>query len=179
MVLLMLIACVVGLGLTWWYHLDVGYRYGQGLIGQKTSSAGQAWAFSWSRGQYNLLDQALRNPQGPHGPQLGAYGAGFLAAGAMTLARARFSGFPFHPLGFILATLYGDSTPYWFAFLFAWVAQRITLRYGGLPLYRKAVPAFLGLTFAHIFIGGILWRIVINYFIDPTISIRYYLNIGG
>jgi len=178
-VLLMLFACVVGLGLTWWYHLDVGYRFGQGLIGAKAGRAGEAWAFSWSRGQYNLLDQALRNPQPPRTPVLSAYGVGFLAAGLMTLARGRFSGFPFHPLGFILATLYGDATPYWFAFLFAWVAQRITLRYGGLPLYRKVVPAFLGLAFAHIFIGGILWRIFINYFIDPTISIRYYLNIGG
>jgi len=178
-VLLMLFACAVGLGLTWWYHLDVGYRFGQGLIGAKAGRASEAWAFSWSRGQYNLLDQALHNPQPPRTPVLGAYGVGFLAAGLMTLARARFSAFPFHPLGFILATLYGDATPYWFAFLFAWVAQRITLRYGGLPLYRKVVPAFLGLAFAHIFIGGILWRIFINYFIDPTISIRYYLNIGG
>jgi len=28
-------------------------------------------------------------------------------------------------------------------------------------------------------IGGFLWRIVINYFIDPSISKRYYLNLGG
>jgi Family of unknown function (DUF6785)/Domain of unknown function (DUF6784) len=178
-VLLMLLACVVGLGLTWWYHLDVGYRFGQGLIGEKTGRAGQSWAFSWSRGQYNLLDQALRNPQAPQVPTVAAYGIGFLAAGLMTFLRARFAAFPFHPVGFILGTLYGDSTPYWFAFLFAWTAQRITLRYGGLTLYRKVVPAFLGLAFAHILIGGILWRIITNYFIDPTISIRYYLNIGG
>lgn len=178
-VILMLIACVVGMALTWWYHLDVGYRYGQGLIGEKTGRAGRSWAMNWSRGQYTLLDRALNSPQGPEPPVLGAYGAGFLAASALTLMRARFSNFPFHPIGFILATLYGDSTPYWFAFFFAWLAQRITLRYGGLPLYRKAVPAFLGLAFSHIFIGGILWRIIINYFIDPTISIRYYLNIGG
>jgi hypothetical protein len=179
MVTLMLIACVVGMALVWWYHLDVGYRYGQGLIGEKTGRAGQAWALSWSRGQYQLLDRALNYPRGPETPVLGAYGIGFAFAGLLTLLRARFTSLPFHPIGFILSTLYGDSTPYWFAFLFAWTAQRITLRYGGLPLYRKIVPAFLGLAFAHIFIGGILWRIIINYFIDPTISIRYYLNIGG
>jgi len=178
-VTLMLIACVVGMALVWWYHLDVGYRYGQGLIGEKTGRAGQSWALSWSRGQYQLLDRALNYPRGPETPVVGAYGIGFLFALLLTLLRARFTSIPFHPIGFILGTLYGDSTPYWFAFLFAWTAQRITLRYGGLPLYRKVVPAFLGLAFAHIFIGGILWRIIINYFIDPTISIRYYLNIGG
>jgi hypothetical protein len=178
-VTLMLIACVVGMGLVWWYHLDVGYRYGQGFIGEKTGRAGQSWALSWSRGQYQLLDRALNYPTGPQPPVLGAYGIGFAFAMLLTFLRARFANIPFHPIGFILGTLYGDSTPYWFAFLFAWTAQRITLRYGGLQLYRKVVPAFLGLAFAHIFIGGILWRIIINYFIDPTISIRYYLNIGG
>ncbi|MGQ9731306.1 MAG: DUF6785 family protein, partial [Candidatus Zipacnadales bacterium] len=179
MVVLMLVACMVGLGLVWWYHLDVGYRYGQGLIGEKTGRAGQSWALNWSRGQYTLLDMALNRPRGPEPPILIAYGIGFVFALCLTAVRSRFAMVPLHPIGFILGTLYGDSTPYWFAFLFAWVAQRIALRYGGLPLYRKAVPAFLGLAFAHIFIGGILWRIIINYFIDPTISIRYYLNIGG
>ncbi len=176
---IMLVGCVVGLLLTWWYHLDVGYKYGQGLIGAKTGRAGKAWALNWSRGNYQLLHRAINQPRGPEMPILGAYGAGFIFAGALTVMRAKFSSFPFHPIGFILGTLYGDSTPYWFAFLFAWTAQRITLRYGGLQLYRKAVPAFIGMAFAHIFIGGILWRIIINYFIDPTISIRYYLNIGG
>lgn len=179
MVTLMLVGCLVGLALTWWYHLDVGYKFGQGLIGEKTGRAGRSWAMSWSRGQYRLLDMAQNHPRGPEAPILGAYGIGFAFTTLLTLMRARFSNFPFHPIGFILGTLYGDSTPYWFAFLFAWLAQRVTLRYGGLQLYRKAVPAFLGLAFAHIFIGGILWRIIINYFIDPTISIRYYLNIGG
>jgi hypothetical protein len=178
-VTIMLIACVVGMGLAWWYHLDVGYKCGQGLIGEKTGRAGQAWAFSWSRGQYQLLDRAVNYPQGPEVPVLAAYGLGCLTSLSLTVLRSRFATFPLHPIGFILGTLYGDSTPYWFAFLFAWVCQRVLLRYGGLPLYRKAVPAFLGLAFAHIFIGGILWRIIINYFIDPTVSIRYYLNIGG
>jgi len=41
------------------------------------------------------------------------------------------------------------------------------------------VPAFLGLFLGHALVGGVLWRIIINYFIDPTISYRYYLNLGG
>jgi hypothetical protein len=91
----------------------------------------------------------------------------------------RLSNFPFHPLGFILATLYGEVTPYWFPFLVAWAGQRTALRYGAFLLYRRVVPAFLGLAFGHIFIAGILWRIFINYFIDPVIAVRYYINLGG
>ena len=176
---LMLGMCVVGLALTYWYHLDVGYRYGQGLIGAKTGRAGQSWALNWSRGNYRLLDQALDNPTGPDWTRIAFYGGGALLTTCVTLARTMVSSFPFHPLGVILGTLYGDHSPYWAPFLMAWLAQRITLRYGSLPAYRKVVPAFLGLFFGHVLIGGILWRIVINYFIDPTIAVRYYVNLGG
>ncbi|MGC9317536.1 MAG: DUF6785 family protein [Armatimonadota bacterium] len=176
---LMLAACLVALGLTFWYHLDVGYKYGQGLIGAKTGRAGRSWALNWSRGNYRLLDQALANPQGPDWTRVGFYGAGFALTAIVTYARMLISNFPFHPLGIIMGTLYNDWSPYWGPFLGAWIAQRLTLRYGSLPAYRRVVPAFLGLFFGHVLIGGIVWRIFINYFIDPVISFRYYLNLGG
>ncbi|MFQ5810806.1 MAG: DUF6785 family protein, partial [Armatimonadota bacterium] len=177
-VMLMLFICLVAMLLTWWYHLDVGYRYGQALIGAKIGRAGRSWAMNWSRGQYTQLSDALTRPRGPESPILGAYGAGLAFTVLLTVLRTRFCNFPFHPLGLILGTLYGDHSPYWWPFLVCWIAQRATLRYGGLPTYRKLVPLFLGLAFGHIFVGGILWRIVINYFIDPVISGRYYLNLG-
>lgn len=176
---LMIGMCVVGLALTYWYHLDVGYRYGQGLIGAKTGRAGQSWALSWSRGNYVQLDRALESPAGPDWTRVGFYGGGLLLTAGVTWARMMLSNFPFHPLGIILGTLYNDASPYWAPFLMAWLAQRLTLRYGGLPAYRQTVPAFLGLFFGHVLIGGILWRIIINYFIDPTISTAYYVNLGG
>jgi hypothetical protein len=175
----MFIACIFGLGLTYWYHLDVGYKYGQGLIGSELGRAGNSWALSWSRGNYVLLSQALLNPEGPDWLRMGFYGGGFALTMLVTWARMMISNFPFHPLGIILGTLYGDGTPYWGPFLVAWVVQRLALRYGSLPAYRKLVPAFLGLFFGHVLIGGIIWRIFINYFIDPTISNAYYVNLGG
>lgn len=178
-IMLMLFICVIAMMLTWWYHLDVGYRYGQALIGAKIGRAGRSWAMNWSRGQYTQLSEALNRPRGPSRPILGAYGAGLGFTLLLAAFRTRFCNFPFHPLGFILGTLYGDHSPYWWPFLLAWIAQRLTLRYGGLPTYRKLVPGFLGLAFGHIFVGGILWRIIINYFIDPVVSGRYYLNLGG
>ncbi len=176
---LMLFACLVGLLLTFWYHLDVGYKFGQGLIGAETGRAGRSWALNWSRGNYVLLSRGLQDPQGPDWLRMGFYGGGLALTMLVTWARTMLSSFPFHPLGIILGTLYGDGTPYWAPFLVAWLVQRLALRYGSLPAYRRLVPGFLGLFFGHVLIGGILWRIVINYFIDPTISFRYYLNLGG
>ncbi len=175
----MMVAAAVGMALAWWYHLDVGYKYGQALIGAAAGRIGRAWAFNWSRGQYMLLRLAVDRPAPPHLPQVVAYVVGFIFGWLLIVARIRISNFPFHPLGFILATLYGENTPYWFPFLVAWTGQRVALRYGGFMLYRRIIPGYLGLAFGHIVIAGILWRIIINYFIDPVIAVRYYINLGG
>lgn len=176
---IMIIACVVGLALAFWFHLDVGYRYGQGMIGAKIGRAGTGWAMAWSKGNYTLLEKAFQKPEGPDFTRMAFYAAGAIFTGLVSIARSRLNNFPFHPLGFILATLYGDHCPYWWPFFFSWAVQRLALRYGSLPLYRRIVPAFLGLFLGHTLIGGVLWRIIINYFIDPVISYRYYLNLGG
>ncbi len=176
---LMLLICAVALGITYWYHLDVGYTFGQAMIGSRSGELSLGWGFNWSKGEYSVLQLAMERPQGPDWNRAGFYGAGFAFTALLTMARTRITSFPFHPLGFLLATLYGDYTPYWFPFLFAWICQRIFLRYGGLKLYRKFVPLFLGIAMGHVVLGGFLWRIVINYFIDPSISKRYYLNLGG
>ncbi|HJN14972.1 MAG TPA: DUF6785 family protein, partial [Armatimonadota bacterium] len=176
---IMLLACAVALAITYWFHLTVGYRYGQALIGSRSGERVIGWGFVWSRGQYSLLRSATDHPQGPDFVRLAFYAGGFLVTTLLSLARVRLSRFPFHPLGFLLATLYGDWTPYWFPFLVAWTAQRVLLRYGGLKLYRKWVPLFLGLALGHVLLGGFLWRIVMGYFIDPTIQKRYLMNLGG
>ncbi len=175
---IILIIAVVGMAMAFWYHLDVAYKYGHGLIGAKTGRAGRAWGLNWSRGNYSMLDRAIDNPAGPDYTRLGFYGGGFLLTLAVTLLRTTIANFPFHPLGVIMGTLYMDGSPYWAPFLVAWIAQRLTLRYGSLPAYRKVVPAFIGLFFGHVIIGGIIWRIIINYFLDPTICVRYYVSLG-
>jgi hypothetical protein len=176
--IIILIICLVGMAMAFWYHLDVGYKYGHGLIGAKTGRAGRAWGLNWSRGNYQMLDRAIENPAGPDLTRLGFYAGGFLMTLAVTWARTVLTNFPLHPLGIIMGTLYRDGSPYWAPFLVAWIAQRLTLRYGSLPAYRKVVPAFIGLFFGHVLIGGIIWRIIINYFLDPTICVRYYVSLG-
>ncbi|MBC7287628.1 MAG: hypothetical protein H5T86_06195 [Armatimonadetes bacterium] len=179
MLVILLVGAAVGLAFAWWYHLDVGYRYGQAFIGAEAGRVGAAWSFNWSRGQYTLLRAAIDRPSPPLVPQVAAYVIGFLFAWLLIAARMRISNFPLHPLGFILATLYGENTPYWFPFLVAWTGQRTALRYGGFLLYRRIIPGFLGLAFGHMVVAGILWRIFINYFIDPVVAVRYYINLGG
>ena len=107
-------------------------QHGQGLIGSELG--GVLLGTGWSRGNY-VPSQALLNP----GAGLAAHGltAGLCAHYAVTWARMMIP-FPFHPQ-IILGTFYGDGTPYGGPFL--WPGrQRLALRYGSLPAYRKLVP---------------------------------------
>lgn len=60
------------------------------------------------------------------------------------VARQRFAGWPLHPLGYAIANT--NSMDYmWMPFLIAWMLKAVLLRYGGMRLYRAALPFFLGL----------------------------------
>jgi hypothetical protein len=41
-----------------------------------------------------------------------------------------------------------------------WMAKSIILRYGGMPLYRAAVPFFLGLALGHFAAAGLAWGLL-------------------
>ncbi len=179
MLFMLMLGAAIGMFMAFYNHVDIGYKIGQAMIGSGAGRVGMAWSFNWSRWNYTRLWRYIDQPGGPDTGQAIGYAAGFAFTWVLIIARMRITNFPFHPLGFILGTLYGDNTPYWFPFLVAWAGQRLTLRYGGLLLYRRFVPTFLGIAFGHIFIAGIVWRIFVNYFIDPVISARYYINLGG
>ena len=109
-----------------------------------------------------LLDRALDSPTGPDWTRAGFYAGGVVLTVAVTWARTMVSNFPFHPLGIILGTLYNDWSPYWGPFLVAWIAQRLTLRYGSLPAYRRMVPFFLGAFLSHTLLSGVVLRVIMR-----------------
>jgi hypothetical protein len=67
-----------------------------------------------------------------------------LGGALLGLARQRFAAWPLHPLGYALANT--NSMDYmWLPFLMGWALKSVMLRYGGMRLYRAALPFFLGL----------------------------------
>jgi len=70
--------------------------------------------------------------------------------------RTRFAGFPFHPLGYCI----GPGLLWlWLPFFVAWLCKFLILRYGGLKLYRRALPFFLGLVLGD-YTTGALWSLI-------------------
>jgi hypothetical protein len=82
-----------------------------------------------------------------------AWGIVFL--GALSLIRARWMSFPLNPIGYALASAYGDLL--WFPFLIVWLLKTVILRYGGGRVYAAALPFFLGLTLGQFLSAGVVW----------------------
>jgi hypothetical protein len=69
---------------------------------------------------------------------------GFGLTCLLAFLRMRFLGFPLHPVGYAMAHTYEwGQLP--MPFFLAWLSKTLVLRYGGMRLYRRSLPLFLGL----------------------------------
>jgi hypothetical protein len=168
-------AFVFGLVCACWSHLGAYYDLGSNVAGG-----------GLGRGEYRArvaLQEFQRTagqvayPPEPDWVRLGYAGAGAAIALLLSALRHAWLGCPFHPLGFILATSYGDATPFFAPLLIAWLIKWLLLRAGGLHLYRAGLPFFLGLIIGHFAIAGIFWPLF-SLLISPDASAGYHLYFG-
>ena len=76
----------------------------------------------------------------------------------LAAVRARFIGFPLHPAAYALNLTFANDF-FWCDMFVAWVLKALILRYGGMKVYRLALPFFLGLILGD-FVTGAAWSIV-------------------
>lgn len=172
----LLLAFLVGLAAAYWSHLSAYYALGTNMAGGGTGS-GEFRAVVAMQ-EYQQMAARLANPPERDTMRLVALGGGFLFTSALYWLRLRWLGSPFHPLGFLLGTAYGDTTTIWFPMLLAWLLKASLLKAGGLRLYRRGIPFFLGLAIGHFFTAGVVWP-VLSLFIPPQASRAYHLYFGG
>ncbi len=77
---------------------------------------------------------------------------------SLVILRAMFWWWPLHPLGYALSASW-TMIVFWFPVLVAWAIKQPLMRYGGVKLYRKYRPFFLGMVFGE-FGLAVLWTIV-------------------
>lgn len=127
--------------------------------------------FNSPRLPLQFLDGLLSKPE--TGAASGWYnvGGGFVGMWGVMALRATAPWFRLHPAGFIIASGYPASC-FWFSFLLGWVLKNGILRAGGLKLYRRARPIFLGLVIGDCLNGG-LWVIL-----SAVLGVRYQILPG-
>ncbi len=136
LLLAILAAIVVVISVGFWAALAIWYRLG-------AAAKADWWRTQMGEQPFISLSSYLQTP-----PVADAGGIAFTALGLvftcfLAVMRARYVWWPFHPVGYAMA-----NTAIWgqlpFPFFIAWATKLLVLRYGGIRLYRRSLPFFLG-----------------------------------
>lgn len=134
------VSVVVGLVASAVFLLGLAYSKGAANFG--------SWTFRPADGMgdrcFSMAIQGMTAPQGPHWGRLGCFGVGALAMTVLTFLKYRFAWWPLHPVGLAVASVWTIRRSA-FSIFVAWAAKTVLLRVGGVRLYRRAAPFFLGL----------------------------------
>ena len=133
-----------------WVALDVYYRHGA------ATAMTDQWRTYQGKMAFTLLRSHLDGTvPGLDAPRVLAAVGGSLFTAALHVANLRIPGWPFHLAGFVMAQT-GALEWFWCPMLIAAVTKTLLLRIGGLTLYRRSIPFFIGLVLGDFAIALVL-----------------------
>lgn len=146
-------AFVVGAAASIVFSLYFGYRYGAFNFRTWHFRAGGLWVF-------NDTVKKMRNPFPTDWTRISYMGVGAAAMAALYLLRSRFPWWPIHPIGLAVNCTYFTQKTFIAIFLI-WAVKLVVLKVGGVSLYRRSQPFFIGLLAGYGL--GVIISIVIDY----------------
>lgn len=142
---LMALAILVGVAAAFYGSLQFIYRQGAQNL---------CWVYTVTgRRSLEQANYAINLSQGSNivGTYTALFGAGFM--GFLLFMRYRFLWWPFHPIGYAIGVTYAPFH-LWFSILVGWAIKVCTLKFGGLGIYRRYIPFFLGLIIGEYFMAA-------------------------
>jgi len=131
--------------------LVICYRYGAVTL--------EPWFAIWSPQQpFQVLKSYLESPVEPNAANIELIGAGGFVTWILIVMRMRYPWWPLHPIGYAM----GPSWPMiqlWFSIMVGSIMKGLILRFGGMSLYRKSRPLFLGLVLGEFTVAG-MWIVI-------------------
>lgn len=149
----MMAAVALGATATFWAYLHLGYKYG--LVAEWRRSA--AWAWEICR-RVEIWWNPTAEAAAPQWGANAAMAGGFVFCLLLSIVRLKVFYWPFHPIGYVVSGTY-QANLVWVPLLIAWTAKVSILRYGGLKMFRAALPLFFGLIIGQLSMGC-LWGII-------------------
>lgn len=86
------------------------------------------------------------------------FSIGVVVTIVLSVMRTLYWWWPFHPLAYALSASW-TMIVFWFPVLIAWLIKYPIMRYGGVRLYRKIRPFFLGMIFGE-FSMAVIWTLI-------------------
>ena len=148
-----MIAMVAGTIASFWSQLHIYYN-----LGAASKMVPPTVPLIFGGEPYARLDGWLKAAPPPARNIAWAVAIGFIFTIFLNTLRMRFFWFPFHPVGFAVSSSW-SMHQLWMCMFIAWLIKLLLLRYGGLKLYRAAVPLFLGIILGECVMGS-LWTII-------------------
>lgn len=141
----LMLAALAGLAATYAANLSAAHIYGANRLwfGQLTGAI-----------HFGRLTEWLGGTKFPDLMAAGSAVGGFSSVFVLGAAQNALSWFPIHPVGFVMGMSAECLDYYWLPLTLASVVKTIIIRYGGLRLYGKAMPVFLGLALGEFVVGA-------------------------
>ena len=150
--LAMLLAVVVGLAGSLWCIMILAHAHGGINL--------QPWWFNAApRWPFRFMASAYLSPEPSFAPRALFTGIGAAIMSALLFLRARFAWWPLNPIGFPIAKTVTIVYWNWLAIFTAWILKLLVLRYGGVRVFRRLTPFFLGLILGEFSTAG-LWLVI-------------------
>ena len=164
MAIAMIVALLVATPVSFWAYLHLIYQHGA------VRTEGYIIGIGFETFERMLLPW-LQQPRAPDSTGLSFTAFASLFTLGLMFLRRQFIWFPFHPAGYALG-LSAGMVWVWSAVCVGWFIKAILLKFGGLRLYRKAAPFFIGLVLGD-FLTGTFWSLVGAVFEIPVYRVWY------
>ena len=148
-----MLATFVGVVATFWSLLHMYY-----INGAATAKIQAAYRTGIGSYAFDRLNSWTLNPKKMDIPALSFIGVGAAFALFLSFMKSRFLSWPFHPIGYGLAVSYAMDY-FWFTALIGWLCKTLSIRYGGIKLYRQALPFFMGLILGD-YVTASIWTLI-------------------
>jgi hypothetical protein len=156
---IMVLALAVAMGGALWMVMLLSHKYG----------AINLWI--WGGGNYGYAERFIRIPGEAYGWGWFNMGLGSLIMTGLMVARWLYLWWPLHPLGYVIGPIW-IMDHLWVNMLIAWLIKVVVLKYGGVQLYLKTRPFFMGMILGYFTPGGFF--LIIDHFTGMTWNVIFW-----
>jgi hypothetical protein len=150
---------LTALALGWWFSLRYFYS-----LGAATADSNLYAMLKVEIGM-KQMDSLAAARSGADWSGLGAMGLAGAATIWLNAMRARFTLFPFHPVGYVLCNTLTVNA-FFVPIFAAWLAKAVAQRFGA-RVYRRSIPFFVGLVLGDVVVQAI-WALIGGVFSVPV-----------
>ena len=136
-----------------WLMITLGYSHGAYNFPRFPFFSGDP------KGVYGSTLVLMKTPLSPEPERVIFFGIGAALMGIVTFLRYRFSWWPIHPIGMTISAADNTQSLVMPVFI-AWACKTAIMRIGGVRLYRRAKPIFLGLLVGYT--AGVVWSFLVD-----------------